>query len=165
MTSPCTDRRRSVTSSGRSPTSTTIRCTSGWLAATAAAIACSTIVLPAFGGDTMRPRWPLPIGLTRSPIPAGSATPRRDRLQPLRLACLRRRHDEAALALADRAHQVDDPCRRRAPRRLEAKALLRVDGRQCAEVGALHREAWLQAVDGVETGQRAALLVCAAPAQ
>jgi hypothetical protein len=27
---------------------------------------CSSIVLPAFGGETIRPRWPLPIGATRS---------------------------------------------------------------------------------------------------
>ena len=27
---------------------------------------CSSIVLPAFGGETMRPRWPLPIGATMS---------------------------------------------------------------------------------------------------
>ena len=30
------------------------------------AICCMTIVLPAFGGETMRPRWPLPIGDMRS---------------------------------------------------------------------------------------------------
>ena len=34
----------------------------------ALAIACSTIVLPALGGETIRPRWPLPIGATRSMI-------------------------------------------------------------------------------------------------
>ncbi len=27
---------------------------------------CSSIVLPAFGGETIRPRWPMPIGATRS---------------------------------------------------------------------------------------------------
>ncbi len=27
---------------------------------------CSSIVLPAFGGETIRPRWPLPIGATMS---------------------------------------------------------------------------------------------------
>ena len=27
---------------------------------------CSSIVLPAFGGETIRPRWPLPIGAIRS---------------------------------------------------------------------------------------------------
>src|SRR3546814_5224557 len=27
---------------------------------------CIMIVLPAFGGDTIRPRWPLPNGATRS---------------------------------------------------------------------------------------------------
>ena len=36
----------------------------------AVAIVCSTIVLPAFGGDTMSPRWPLPIGASRSMIRA-----------------------------------------------------------------------------------------------
>ena len=36
----------------------------------AVAIACSTIVLPAFGGATMSPRWPLPIGASRSMIRA-----------------------------------------------------------------------------------------------
>lgn len=34
----------------------------------ALAIACMTIVLPALAGATMRPRWPLPIGATRSMI-------------------------------------------------------------------------------------------------
>ena len=29
------------------------------------AIALSSSVLPAFGGETIRPRWPLPIGATR----------------------------------------------------------------------------------------------------
>ena len=66
MTSPFTVRCMSVTSSGRSSTSTTMRWTSGLLIEIAFAICCSTIVLPAFGGATMRPRWPLPIGATRS---------------------------------------------------------------------------------------------------
>ncbi|SLA92542.1 Uncharacterised protein [Mycobacteroides abscessus subsp. abscessus] len=34
--------------------------------ATAFAIACNTLVLPALGGLTMRARWPLPMGITRS---------------------------------------------------------------------------------------------------
>ena len=66
MTSPLTERCMSVTSSGRSSTSTTIRWHSGLLRVIALAIACSTIVLPAFGGDTISARWPLPIGMTRS---------------------------------------------------------------------------------------------------
>jgi hypothetical protein len=66
ITSPCTDRCMSVTSSGRSSTSTTIRWHSGLLRVTAFAIACSTIVLPAFGGETINARWPLPSGITRS---------------------------------------------------------------------------------------------------
>ena len=43
-----------------------MRWTSGLFVAIALAICCSTIVLPALGGATMRPRWPLPIGDTRS---------------------------------------------------------------------------------------------------
>ena len=68
MTSPLTVRWKSVTSSGRSSTSTTIRWTSGLFVAIALAIACMIIVLPALGGETIRPRWPLPIGETRSMI-------------------------------------------------------------------------------------------------
>ena len=30
------------------------------------AIDCKTIVFPAFGGETISPRWPLPIGAIRS---------------------------------------------------------------------------------------------------
>ena len=66
MTSPFTVRCMSVTSSGRSSTSTTMRWTSGLLIAMAFAICCSTMVLPALGGETIRPRWPLPIGAMRS---------------------------------------------------------------------------------------------------
>ena len=56
MTSPFTDRCMSVTSSGRSSTSTTMRWHSGLFVAIAFAMACSTIVLPAFGGDTISAR-------------------------------------------------------------------------------------------------------------
>ena len=68
MTSPLTERCMSVTSSGRSSTSTTMRWHSGLFLVIALAIACRTIVLPALGGETIRPRWPLPIGATRSMI-------------------------------------------------------------------------------------------------
>ena len=66
MTSPLTDRCMSVTSSGRSSTSTTMRWHSGLLVVIEFAIDCRTIVLPALGGETIRPRWPLPIGATMS---------------------------------------------------------------------------------------------------
>ena len=69
-TSPFTDRRMSVTSSGRSSTSSTMRCTSGLLASIEWAICLRTVVLPALGGDTIRPRWPLPIGEMRSTMRA-----------------------------------------------------------------------------------------------
>ena len=56
-TSPfCTWRRMSVTSSGRSSTSSTMRCTSGLLRSIANTICFRIVVLPAFGGDTTRPR-------------------------------------------------------------------------------------------------------------
>ena len=45
--------------------------TSGWLAAIACAMCCSITVLPDFGDDTSRPRWPLPIGAMMSMIAAG----------------------------------------------------------------------------------------------
>ena len=56
----------SVTSSGRSSISSTIRITSGWFLAIELAIFCSSMVLPVRGGATIRPRWPLPIGVSRS---------------------------------------------------------------------------------------------------
>ena len=66
MTSPLTVRRMSVTSSGRSSMSSTISFTSGWFNSIEVAIVFMIVVLPAFGGDTMIPRWPLPIGEIKS---------------------------------------------------------------------------------------------------
>ena len=43
-----------------------MRWTLGLFTAIALAICCMMIVLPALGGATMRPRWPLPMGATRS---------------------------------------------------------------------------------------------------
>jgi hypothetical protein len=43
-----------------------MRSTSGAFATIADAMFCNSIVLPAFGGETIRPRWPLPIGATMS---------------------------------------------------------------------------------------------------
>ena len=40
--------------------------TSGWLAVTAWAMFWRRTVLPARGGDTIRQRWPLPMGEKRS---------------------------------------------------------------------------------------------------
>ena len=52
---------------------------SGWLAVTAAAMLWSTMVLPALGGATIRPRWPLPTGairsITRPAMAAGPLSP------------------------------------------------------------------------------------------
>ena len=55
-TSPLMERRMSVTSSGRSSTSSTMRWTSGLFFSIDAAICFMIVVLPALGGDTMRPR-------------------------------------------------------------------------------------------------------------
>ena len=65
-TSPRMERSMSVASSGRSSMPRYMRCTSGLFAVIAAAMSLSTVVLPALGGDTMRPRWPLPMGAVRS---------------------------------------------------------------------------------------------------
>ena len=56
----------SVTSSGRSSMSSTMRMISGWLAVMELAMLCSSMVLPVRGGETMRPRCPFPMGVSRS---------------------------------------------------------------------------------------------------
>src|SRR4030042_6202956 len=68
ITSPFTDLSISVTSSGLSSTSSTIIYTSGLFVATLFAISFKIVVLPAFGGDTISPLWPFPIGAIRSII-------------------------------------------------------------------------------------------------
>ena len=56
MTSPRTVRFMSVTSSGRSSISRTMRSTSGLFFSMELTMVFMMVVLPAFGGDTMRPR-------------------------------------------------------------------------------------------------------------
>ena len=65
-TSAFTARRKCVTSSGRSSMSSRMRWTSGWCLAMAWPRCSSSVVLPALGGETMRPRWPRPMGAIRS---------------------------------------------------------------------------------------------------
>ena len=55
-TSPFTERCMSVTSSGRSSISSTIRKTSGWLSVIALAMFWRSIVLPTRGGATISAR-------------------------------------------------------------------------------------------------------------
>ena len=69
-TSPRTVRCISVTSSGRSSINSTMSTTSGSFAVMDWATFCSTSVLPAFGGETIRPRCPLPTGAMRSTVRA-----------------------------------------------------------------------------------------------
>ncbi len=68
------------------------------------------------------------------------------------------RDDEAALALADGCHQVDDPRREVAGLGLEPQPLLRVERRELAEVDARLGLVRLQAVDGVQANERVELL-------
>ena len=62
-----------------------MRWTSGLFVSIDRAICFMIVVLPALGGDTMRPRWPLPIGATRSTMRAVMlfGVVRLSRLQPL----------------------------------------------------------------------------------
>ena len=60
-----------------------MRWTSGLLVVIALAMACRIIVLPALGGETMRPRWPLPIGATRSMTRVGQVAGLGLQAQPL----------------------------------------------------------------------------------
>ena len=114
MTSPCTERCMSVTSSGRSSMSRTIRYTSGW-----------------FVRDRLR-----------------------DALQQHRLAGARRRDDQAALALADRRHQVHDARRQVVGGRLELEALLRIERRQVLEEQLVARLVGRLEVDRLDLDQR-----------
>ena len=56
----------SVTSSGLSSIKRIIISISGLFLRTALAVSFSKVVLPAFGGETIIPRCPFPIGLTKS---------------------------------------------------------------------------------------------------
>ena len=53
------------------------------------AIFCSNTVLPAFGGATIKPRWPLPIGAAKSKIRAvkSSVEPLPRSIRKRELAC------------------------------------------------------------------------------
>jgi len=75
-TSPFTVRCISVTSSGRSSMSSTMRMTSGWLEVMAVAMFCSSIVLPAFGGTRSGRagpcQWARPVDGARGQILGGA---------------------------------------------------------------------------------------------
>ena len=71
------------------------------------AIVCSSIVLPVRGGATIRPRWPLPIGVDQVHAPATDMSPRRLELEPL-LRVERRQVVEEDLVAGDlRVLEVD----------------------------------------------------------
>ena len=122
MTSPLIERSKSVTSSGRSSTRTTIRWHSGLL-----------VVIDV-----------------------------RDRLHDHRLAGLGRRHDQAALALADRRGDVDDAADQVGRLGLEAQPLVGVERGQLGELDAVLGRLGVGAVDGVDAHHRVELLLALA---
>ena len=81
-----------------------------------------------------------------------------DRLEHHRLARLGRRHDETALALADRGHEVDHARGEVAGLRLQAQALLGVEGRELGELRPLARLLGVGAVDRVDADEGVELL-------
>ena len=78
----------------------------------------------------------------------------RDALQQHRLAGARRRDDQAALALADRRHQIHDARRQVVGRRLEVEALLRIERRQVLEEQLVARLFGRLEVDRLDLDQR-----------
>ena len=68
ITSPLIERFISVTSSGLSSIKRTISSTSGWLVVMLFASFLRSVVLPTFGGATIIPLWPKPIGAIKSII-------------------------------------------------------------------------------------------------
>ena len=87
-----------------------------------------------------------------------------DRLQHHRLACLGRRDDERALALADRHDQVDDARGEDVRLGLEAQPLLRVERGELGELDAVARLVWVLAVHRVQAHERVVLLAALAVA-
>jgi hypothetical protein len=81
-----------------------------------------------------------------------------DLLHDDRLAGLRGRDDEAALALADRGDDVDDPGRQVVRLVLEAEPVLRVQRGQLGELGPRSRLLGRHPVDGVEPHERVRLV-------
>ena len=78
----------------------------------------------------------------------------RDVLQQHRLAGARRRDDEAALALADRRHEIHDARREVLGRRLELHPLLRIERREVLEEELLARLIRRLEVDRLDLDQR-----------
>src|SRR5690606_31387038 len=82
----------------------------------------------------------------------------RDRLEHHGLPRLGRRDDEAALPLADRRDEVDDPRGEDVRLGLQPQPLLRVERRELAELGPVARLLRVHAVDRVEPDERVELL-------
>ena len=78
----------------------------------------------------------------------------RDALQQHRLAGARRRDDQAALALADRRHQVEHASREQIGRRFEDEPLLRIERRQVLEEQLVARLVGRLEVDRFDLDQR-----------
>ena len=116
MTSPLTPRWKSVTSSGRASSSTTMRWASGLLREIDCATDWRIVVRPDFGGATIRPRWPLPIGAAMSmtrPVRLAASVSRRkplgrvDRREGLELEALAGGLGVGAVDAVDAHHRVE----------------------------------------------------------
>jgi hypothetical protein len=84
-----------------------------------------------------------------------------DVLEDRRLAGFRRRHDQAALALAQRTHDVHDPGRQPIGRSLQPQPLVGKQRGQRVECGTMARLLGVHAVDRLDLEQRMVLLVVA----
>jgi hypothetical protein len=82
-----------------------------------------------------------------------------DGLQEHRLACTRRRHDEAALPLADRREEVDDAHGDVAIGGFQPQALIRVDGGQIIEEDASPDHLRVFEVNGLDAQERKIFLI------
>ena len=81
-----------------------------------------------------------------------------DALQDRGLACLGRRDDQSALALADRCHEVDRTTRDGVLAMLHGQALVREDGREVAEARTAVHGLGIAAVDRGDGGERRILV-------
>ena len=106
-TSALTERWKSVTSSGRSSISSTSTWTSGWLVVTALQICLRMVVLPVRGGATIRPRVPLPMGVTRSITRVSSRSGVVSRLNFSMGSMVVRFSKRTALVYSSKGHVID----------------------------------------------------------
>src|SRR5262245_49759423 len=77
----------------------------------------------------------------------------RDRLQQHRLACPRRRHDQAALTLTDRRKEIEYPCGKIILGGLELQSLVGIERRQIIEEDLVASLVGMLEIDGFNFDQ------------